>query len=63
MIASRPTLTFDEACVYTNQSRETLRKRVRSGELVARRWGRKLIFKRSDLDAFLDNLPSAQGAA
>lgn len=63
LISTRPTLTFDESCAYTNVGRETLRKAIRAGQLDARRWGRKLVIRRADLDAFMDNLPSARGAA
>lgn len=46
-------LTLKEAAVYAACSVDTLRRRIRSGELVAYRSGRLIRVRRSDLDAML----------
>lgn len=49
-----PWVGVDEAAVHLACSRQRIYDLVREGRLEPRRDGRRLLFRRSDLDAFLE---------
>jgi excisionase family DNA binding protein len=49
----REWLSVKEAVAYTTLSRLTLRRRVREGVLPCAKTGRRVLFCRADLDAYL----------
>lgn len=53
VVSANTYLTLKEAAEYAACSVDTLRRRIRAGELVAHRSGRLIRVKRSDLDAML----------
>jgi excisionase family DNA binding protein len=59
----RVALSIHEVCAQTGIGRDTLYKAIRGGALKARKLGRRTIVSARDLDAFLQNLPSAGGKA
>ena len=46
-------LTVKEACVYLNCSRATLRRLEEEGVLLPKRFGRKVLYERADLDDYI----------
>jgi len=46
-------LTVKETCSYLNCSRATLRRLEEAGVLVPKRFGRKVLYGRTDLDAYI----------
>lgn len=46
-------LTVRESCSYLNCSRATLRRSEEAGVLVPKRFGRKVLYDRADLDAYI----------
>lgn len=52
-------LTIAEATVEAGVGRDLIYKAIRSGDLVAKKFGRRTIIRRADLDAFLASLPNA----
>ena len=46
-------LTVKETCSYLNCSRATLRRLEEAGVLVPKRFGRKVLYDRADLDAYI----------
>jgi excisionase family DNA binding protein len=49
--------TLTEVCVLTGASRDTLSDAIKSGRLVAHKWGRQTIVLSEDLHRFLAALP------
>ena len=58
---SSPLLTVRETCSYLNCARSTLNRLEAGGRLVPKRFGRKVLYDRADLDAFIRN--AEQGEA
>jgi excisionase family DNA binding protein len=54
----REGLSIPEACEVAGVGRTRLYAAIGSGELVARRYGKRRIILRSDLRRFLENLPT-----
>ncbi len=50
---AQDTMTPSEAAVYLHLSVETVKRKARAGEVPAAKTGRKWIFLRADLDAWL----------
>jgi excisionase family DNA binding protein len=46
-----------EAALYANMCRSGIYDAIRAGDLLARKAGRKTLVLRSDLEAYLANLP------
>lgn len=57
--AGMQTLSLSEAARHLRLSPRTVRRRVAEGRLTARRDGRRLLFARADLDAYLGGLDAA----
>ena len=57
-----PTLayTVDEACSVAGIRRTALYKAIGTGELVARKYGRKTLILATDLHRFIDGLPTIE---
>jgi excisionase family DNA binding protein len=55
----REGLSITEACEVAGVGRTRLYHAIGSGELVARRYGKRRIILRSDLRRFLENLPTS----
>jgi excisionase family DNA binding protein len=55
-IADKPLLKLDEAAALTGLSRQTLRQSIEDGKLKGKIIGRSFRVKRSDLDAFINEL-------
>jgi excisionase family DNA binding protein len=55
-------LTAAEAAMYLSMSEEWVRLAARRGTLPAKKNGTSLRFRMSDLDAYIDGLPSAVSA-
>lgn len=51
--ADRTILSVEEAAAISGLGVNTIRKLVKTGELPARRVGRRILIRRTDLDAFL----------
>jgi excisionase family DNA binding protein len=51
-------VTVQEACAILRMSRTTLYEMLSTGRLRARKLGSKTVFRRSDLESFLANLPA-----
>jgi hypothetical protein len=49
-----------DVCKVTGLGRTSVYGAIKSGELVARRWGRCTIVLAEDLGTFLNNLPKAR---
>ena len=56
--ASRPTLSINEAAAAMNCSRSHVYNEIRSGKLVARASRGRTIVLTSDLENYLNNLPT-----
>lgn len=57
-------LSIEEACAITGIGRTNLYKAINSGVLTARKYGKRTIILRDDLDTFLKGLqtyPAAHG--
>ncbi len=52
-------LTVDEACYTAGFGRSRFYEAVAAGQLAVRKFGRRTIVLREDLDRFLDSLPVA----
>jgi excisionase family DNA binding protein len=48
-------LTVKETCVYLNSSRATLHRLEEAGVLLPKRFGRKVVYDRADLDAYIES--------
>jgi excisionase family DNA binding protein len=57
VIANPLALDVDDACLLTGASRYLLRDSIRSGDLPARRLGRQVLIRFSDLEKWVDGLP------
>ena len=55
--------TMPQAVDYTGLSRSRIYEALKSGELSARKAGRRTLFAFADLDAYLANRPSFQAGA
>ena len=49
-----------EVCELTGLGRTSIYAAIKSGELVARKWGRCTVVLAEDVDAFLRSLPSTK---
>ena len=50
-------LKIDEASTLVGSTPEALYRKVERGQIPYRKWGRRVLFKQSELLMFLDNLP------
>ena len=55
----RAALSIAEASVHTGLGRDAIYDAIRSGRLVARKLGRRMLITEKDLHRFLANLPRA----
>jgi excisionase family DNA binding protein len=51
-------VTVQEACAILRMGRTTLYEMLATGRLRARKLGSRTVFRRSDIDEFLKNLPA-----
>ena len=56
----REGLSIVEACNVAGIGRTKIYQAIAEGELVARKYGKRTLILRSDLQAFLANLPTVQ---
>jgi excisionase family DNA binding protein len=49
-----------EVCRLTSLGRTSIYAAIKSGELIAHRWGRRTVVLAADLRAFLNNLPKSR---
>ena len=54
-----PLLTVRETCGYLNCARSTLYRLEATGRLVPKRFGRKVLYDRTDVDAYIDEVGSS----
>jgi hypothetical protein len=54
-------LAAKKACAYLNCSRATLHRLEETGALVPKRFGRKVVYERADLDVFMQKGGSTNG--
>ena len=57
--STREGLSIEQACTMAGIGRTRLYQAIGSGELVARRYGKRRIILRTDLRRFLENLPTS----
>jgi excisionase family DNA binding protein len=57
---SSPLLTVSETCAYLNCARSTLNRLEAGGCLLPKRFGRKVLYARSDVDAYINDAGRAQ---
>ncbi len=50
-----PLLTVRETCAYLSCARSTLNRLETGGRLVPKRFGRKVLYDRADVDAYVKN--------
>jgi excisionase family DNA binding protein len=55
-------LTIEQGAALLQKSKDGLRKMVQRGKIPAKRIGREYRFERSELEAYIENLPSAARA-
>jgi excisionase family DNA binding protein len=55
--SSRTAFSVAEVCAQTDIGRDSVYNAIRSGRLVARRIGRRMLVTEKDLQRFLANLP------
>ena len=48
-------LSTDEAAKYLGKTQNAIWKLVSKGYLIKRKWGRRLFFKKSELDNLIEN--------
>jgi Helix-turn-helix domain len=51
---------ISDVCAMTQLGRTSVYAAIKSGELVARKWGRCTVVLAEDLDAFLRSLPTTK---
>ena len=56
----REGLSIADACTVAGIGRTKIYQAIAEGELVARKYGKRTLILRSDLQAFLANLPTVQ---
>jgi|HubBroStandDraft_1064217.scaffolds.fasta_scaffold3706004_1 excisionase family DNA binding protein len=61
--ADQRALSVKEACEYISLGRTSFYKFVKSGQIPARKWGRRTIVLLSELEQALKSLPRAGRAA
>lgn len=54
-----PLLTVKETCSYLKCSRATLRRLEEAGVLLPKRYGRKVLYRHADVDAFTNKRAGA----
>ena len=52
----------DEAADFTGRTPDAIRRMVERGQIPYRKWGKRVIFVREELEEFLDNLPGLRPA-
>ena len=57
-VTRRAAHSIDETCVHTGLGRDTIYGAIRSGQLVARKVGRRTIIIDGDLRRYLNSLPT-----
>ena len=50
-------LTIDEAAALAGSTPEALYRKIERGQVPYRKWGRRVLFKQTELMEFLDGLP------
>ena len=50
-------LNIDEAATLTGSTPDALYRKVERGQIPYRKWGRRVLFKQTELLEFLDGLP------
>jgi excisionase family DNA binding protein len=58
-LSGRAAFSVAEVCAQTGIGRDTVYSAIRSGQLVARKLGRRMLITEKDLHRFLANLPRA----
>jgi excisionase family DNA binding protein len=58
--ALRQGLSIAEACAMAGIGRTKIYEAISAGELVARKYGKRTLILRADLQDFLANLPTVQ---
>jgi excisionase family DNA binding protein len=56
-------VTIPQACKLSHLSRSTLYEAIRRGDLIARKYRRRTLILRSDLEDFLAKLPASTSRA
>ena len=56
------TVTVREACELLGFGKTCFYRAIREGRLPAKKWGKRTIVMRTDIEHFLDNLPSHEQA-
>jgi excisionase family DNA binding protein len=62
-MSTRLAVTIPEACELAHLSRSTLYQAIKRGDLIARKYRRRTLILRSDLENFLAKLPASNGGA
>ncbi|MDO8608219.1 MAG: helix-turn-helix domain-containing protein [Phaeospirillum sp.] len=53
-------LSLNATCAYTGLSISTIKRRIEGGEIPALKVGRKVVIRRTDVDAWLSALPARE---
>jgi excisionase family DNA binding protein len=61
--SGRLAFSINEVCASTNLGRDAVYRAIGSGQLVARKLGKRTVVTSRDLDRFLQSLPQAGQAA
>lgn len=62
-ITDRVSLTVKQAAEATGLSQDEIRAAYRSGDLPCRYKGSRVLIRRQDLEAFIDDLPTERATA
>jgi excisionase family DNA binding protein len=55
--------SIPEVCAYTGLGRDSVYAAIRTGKLIARKYGRRTVVLDNDMRAFLEALPRLEPAA
>jgi excisionase family DNA binding protein len=55
--------SIPEVCAYTGLGRDGIYRAIRTGQLVARKYGKRTVILDHDLRAFLNALPEMEAAS
>jgi excisionase family DNA binding protein len=61
--SGRHAYSINEVCASTNLGRDAVYRAIGSGQLVARKLGKRTVVTSRDLERFLESLPQAGQAA